>query len=116
MKEEEKDYCADCTVRGKCCQFGYIIDGKKYWVEPAIKCHWLTDEGTCAVYYNREVLAPWCKTVEDYASEDGAPKECGYREIYDFKYDDGGMYEAIEGEKEILTKTLNSIGQKTKAE
>jgi len=114
VKEEKKDHCAVCTVKGKCCQYGHIINGKKYWVEPAISCHWLTEEGRCSVYYNRALLAPWCKSVEEYAKVDGAPKECGYHEDYKFKYPDGGTYQASKTEKKVLEETLNSIGQKTR--
>jgi len=109
-----KDYCKDCTVPGKCCQFGYIIDGKKYWVEPAISCHWLTEEGRCAVYKDRAVMAPWCKSIDDYSKEDGAPKECGYHETHDFKYPDGGTYKLVDGEKVIIERTLDARGQMTK--
>jgi uncharacterized cysteine cluster protein YcgN (CxxCxxCC family) len=111
-KKPEKDYCAECTVKGKCCQFGYIIDGKKYWAEPAIKCHWLTEDGRCAVYNDRKVLAPWCLSVEEYAKNDGAPKECGYHEVYDFKYPDGGIYDLQKHEEEGIKKALELVGQR----
>lgn len=110
------DYCKECKTPGKCCELGYVREGKKYWFNPPIKCPFLDDKGRCMTYETRFENAPWCTTMEDLAEHNGVPKECGYKEVLDFKLEDAGIVEITKEQEEKIYEQIKPIWEGNKPE
>lgn len=69
--------CLDCPVRGDCCYFSTLIDGRYNIILPDHPCIYLnTDTGLCTIYKDRKKHYPDCLDWEDAKKIGGLPEEC----------------------------------------
>ena len=69
--------CLDCSIRGLCCYFSTLIDGKHNIILKDHPCsHLNTETGLCIDYENRKTIYPECLDIEHAKAIGGLPKGC----------------------------------------
>ncbi len=69
--------CLDCNVRGECCYFSTLIDGKHNIILESHPCDYLNIKtGLCKQYETRKEVFENCIDVEDAKKIGGLPEGC----------------------------------------